>query len=61
MNNIEKLIEEFFNMLKLNARTKSEKEVRNGYILATTGVFVFFPAVYFYIRDMMPGTGQGGS
>lgn len=48
-------------MLKLNTRTKSEKEVRNGYILATTGVFIFFPAVYFYIRDMVPGTGQGGS
>ena len=61
MNNIKKLIEEFFNMLEFSARTKKEKSIRNTYALTTVAVLIFFPASYFYIRDMMPGTGQGGS
>lgn len=45
-------------MVQFKTRTKKEREIRNGYILATTGLFVFFPAAYFWVKDLMP---KGGS
>lgn len=62
MNNFEKLKEVFFKMLDFQTgRSKKAKEVRNAYILGTVAVLVFFPATYLWIREYMPGTGQGGN
>ena len=48
-------------MLKFETRTKKEKEVRNAYLITGMAILVFFPATYLYLRDIVPGTGQGGN
>ena len=48
-------------MFEFSARTKKEKSIRNTYALTAVAVLVFFPASYLYLRDMVPGTGQGAN
>lgn len=42
-------------------KSKKAKEVRNAYIVGTIAVLVFFPASYLWLREYMPGTGQGAN